>query len=178
MGKQKARLIGFFNGKRRGCELSDLHVHKGQNDVKWIRLAVKMPLTGQPVTGMPDAFAEQFLLMGKDNSVFNLAKNEAEIDGATIAIFSTDTMKSPTVESNGVTIQDFRLVGEGVKDKRTVELHFTAEMPYSIAVRDWACDHLHSTFWVEVESSQLEMPQVGDDDKKKGKSKQQSLPVQ
>lgn len=174
MGKQKARLIGFFNGKRRECELVDLHVHKNQSDVRWIRLAIQMPLSGRPAEGMPDAFAEQFLLMEKENSVFNLAKNEAEIDGAAVSIFPTDTMQDAIVETNGVTIQDFRLVGEGVADKRAVRLEFTAEMPYSVPLRDWVCDHLHAKFWIEVVSTQLEIPQVVEEKKAK-KPKQQVL---
>lgn len=176
MGKQKARLIGFFNGKRRECELRDLHVHKNSSDVRWIRLSISMPLSGQPIAGMPDAFVEQFVLMEKQNSAFNLAKNEAEIDGATLSIFPTSAMAA-IVESNGVTVQDFRLVGDGVMDKRKVNLEFTAEVPYSLALRDWACDHLHSTFWIEVESSQMEITQVVEE-KKKSKPKQQALPVQ
>jgi hypothetical protein len=173
MGKQKARLIGFFNGKRRECELVDLHVHKNQSGVRWIRLAIQMPLSGKSVAGMPEAFAEQFILMEKQSSIFNLAKNEAEIDGATIVIFPTDTMKAGVVDA-GATLQNFTLVAEGVADKRKVRLEFTAEVPYSVALRDWSCDHLHATFWMEVTSSQLEIPQVVEE-KKARKPKQQEL---
>jgi hypothetical protein len=177
VGKQRAKLLGFFIGKRRECQLRDAHVHKDHGDTRWIRLSISMPLSQRSIEGMPEVFADQFALMEKEDSAFNSAKNEFEIEGATITIYPTDTMISPVVNVSGGTLQDFRLAGEGVKDQREVSLEFTADVPYSVKLREWCDDHLHATFFAEIESSQMEIAQVVEE-KKKGKSKQQALPVQ
>lgn len=179
MGKQRARLLGFFIGKRRECELRDAHVHKDSGSTRWIRLTISMPLSGRSIEGMPPVFADQFALMEKEDSAFNSAKNEFEIEGATISIFPTDTMMHATVAPSGGTLQDFRLAGEGVKDQREVSLEFTADVPYSVPLREWCDDHLHATFWAQIESSQMEITVVAEEGKKKGKQpKQQTLQVQ
>lgn len=173
MGKQKAKLLGFFIGKRRECELRDAHVHK-DNNRRWIRLTISMPLSGLSIEGMPPVFADQFALMEKEDSAFNSAKNELEIEGATIRIFSTDTMMTPIVVASSGTLQDFRLAGEGIKDQRTVSLEFTADVPYAVPLREWCDDTLHMTFFAEIESSQMEIAQVAEAKPAK-KPKQQSL---
>jgi hypothetical protein len=157
MGKQQTQLTQFFDGKRRECELRDFHVLKNPAGERRVQLSMHMPLSGQPMDGIPEEFVEQFILMEKETSALNLAKHEGVVEGATLSVFATDTIKSPILTSNGVMLQGFRLVGEGVKDKRAVHLEFMVYVPYSIALRDWGCDTLHSTFWIEVEASQMEI---------------------
>ena len=174
MGKQRAKLLGFFVGKRRECELRDAHVHKDHGNTRWIRLSISMPLSGRSIEGMPEVFADQFTLMEKEDSAFNSAKNEFEIESATLAIYSTDTMMTPTVVTTGATLQDFRLAGEGVKDQRTVCLEFTADVPYSVPLREWCDEHLHMTFFADIASSQMEITPVVEA-KKKNKPKQTAM---
>ena len=59
MAKQLARLKDFFEGKRRRCTLDDYHQLKSQGNENRMKLMISMPLSNQPVDGIPDEFRDQ-----------------------------------------------------------------------------------------------------------------------
>lgn len=172
MAKQETKLKHFFEGKRRECELRDFHVLKDRQDVKRIKLSIVMPLSNRPATGMPEDFAEQFFLMDKEMCSTNASKIAVSMDGATAEIFSTDTVKGAAITSIGAVLQDFKMVGVGLKEKRTVSLEFTMTAMHTVKLLDWADKHLHATFYIEALPSQMELPTEEEPSKKPKKGKQ------
>jgi len=175
MAKQKTKLKEFFEGRRRQCELQVINVLKNKAGERRIKMSVIMPLSGQPVTGMPDIFTEPYMLMQKEKSTLNFSKIDVAVNEAAFNIFSTDTIKSAAVSTNGTLLQGFRMIGEGSDDKRTVSLEFIVYTGYTMALRDWGCDHIHSEFWAEVAPSQMELAEEAPAPAKKGKKKADEL---
>jgi len=93
MAKQKTKLKEFFEGRRRQCELQVINVLKNKAGERRIKMSVIMPLSGQPVTGMPDIFTEPYMLMQKEKSTLNFSKIDVAVNEAAFNIFSTDTIK-------------------------------------------------------------------------------------
>lgn len=174
MAKQLARLKDFFEGKRRRCTLEDYHQLKTAGGEDRMKLLVSMPLSNQPVDGIPGQFAEPFGMMAKQDSSANFLKFGVEIKAARFAIFSTDTIKNSALKSDSATLNSFRLIGDGTEEKRKVSLDFAVYIPWNPNVRDWCGDHLRGDFFCETVPAQQEM---FEDDKpvKKQKASQPQL---
>ena len=171
MAKQLARLKDFFEGKRRRCTLDDYHQLKSQGNENRMKLMISMPLSNQPVDGIPDEFTEEYALMEQENSAANFKKIAVEVKAAKFTIFTTDTIKSHVVRSDGCTLNGFRLIGTGVEDKRTVSLDFVVYMPWGEPLHKWCSDTLHADFFAETVPSQRELIEEESEKpaKKKGK---------
>lgn len=161
MAKASTKLQSFFDGNRRECTLRDFHVLKDRAGVKRIKLSVNMLLTDQPTHDIPEPFAEHYLLLCKEKSPIATSKIAVVMDGATVEIFSTDTVKRATAKITGGTLQDFKLVAEGINEGRTVALEFIAYLPATADLKDWSWEHLHADFFMEAAPSQMELPVEG-----------------
>lgn len=165
MGKQEIKIKDFFEGKRRKCSLRDFNVQRGKNGKHTIKLAVVMPLSNTLLGGIPDVFAELYALMGKEKSPHNFCKVAVVVESAQFSIFTTDVSKRHYVSIGAASLQDFTLVGEGLEEKRNVNLEFNVYLPGTEQLRDWSWDHLHSDFFVEVVPSQLELTEAAEEPK-------------
>ena len=169
MAKQLARLKKFFDGKRRRCTLDDYHQLKSAGNENRMKLMISMPLSNQPVSGLPDEFTEEYALMEREESAANFKKIAVEVKAAKFTIFTTDTIKSHVVRTDGCTLNSFRLIGAGVEEKRTVSLDFVVYMPWGDPLHKWCADNLHGDFFCETVPSQMEL--VEDDEPEKPKAK-------
>jgi hypothetical protein len=158
MGKSLARLKHLFEGKRRQCTLADWRPLKDKANVRRIKMTVVSSLSNQPFEGMPEDFEEEVSVMLKQKSTANFKKISVEMEGAQFTVFPTDTASSAWWKSHAVTLTSFKLLGAGVEDRRTVDLEFTAYVPWTDVLRDWVGDHLHNDFFLEVIPSQMEIP--------------------
>ena len=177
MAKDNARLKDFFEGKRRECNLQDYRPLKTKAGERRMKLVVSMPLSNRPLYGIPGEFAEDHALMERKNSKVKMSKVAVELEGALYSIFSTDTISNATVSLNGATLNSFKLVAEGVGDKRTVSLDFMVYLPWTDPLREWCGDHLHADFFCETIPYQMELVEAEPvekpvKDKKKKKDKQ------
>ena len=170
MAKQLARLKDFFEGKRRRCTLDDYHQLKSVGNENRMKLMISMPLSNQPVSGLPDEFVEEYALMEKGNSAANFKKISVEVKAAKFTIFTTDTIKSHVVRTDGCTLNSFRLIGAGVEEKRTVSLDFIVYIPWSDNLHKWCAENLHADFFCETVPSQMELVEE-ELEKPKGKKK-------
>ena len=170
MAKQLARLTDFFEGKRRRCTLDDYHQLKSAGNENRMKLMISMPLSNEPATGLPNEFVEEFGLMEKEDSAANFKKISVEVKAAKFTIFTTDTIKSHVVRTDGCTLNNFRLIGAGVEEKRTVSLDFVVYMPWGEPLHKWCSDTLHGDFFCETIPSQMELIEEEEAPKsKKGK---------
>ena len=187
MAKQRTKLKDFFEGKRRRCRLQNFQVLKDRKDILRAKLLVSMYLSNQPADGMNDKFAEPYLLMAGEKSTLNLARVAVGVDNATFHIFATDTSSRAAIKASAADLQNFRLIGEGSDEKRSVTLEFDAQLPVTDAEDDplvnWLMKHLHGDFYVESIPSQMELAEeAGSDPKdpkpnKKKKAEQINLTV-
>ena len=133
-----------------------------------MKLMISMPLSNQPVSGLPDEFTEEYALMEREESAANFKKIAVEVKAAKFTIFTTDTIKGHVVRTDGCTLNSFRLIGTGIEDKRTVSLDFVVYIPWSENLHKWCSDTLHSDFFCEVVPSQMELIEE-EPEKPKGK---------
>jgi hypothetical protein len=171
MAKQLARLKDFFEGKRRRCTLDDYKQLKSAGNENRMKLMVTMPLSNQPVDGIPGEFAEEYALMNKKDSATNFKKVSVEVKAATFTIFSTDTIRNHVVRSGSCTLNSFRLIGHGVEEKRTVSLEFVVYIPWSEGLHAWCAENLHGDFFCETIPSQMELVEDEPEKPAKGKKK-------
>ncbi len=157
MAKQLAKLNDFFEGKRRRCMLADYHQLKSAGNENRMKLSLSMPLSNQPVDGLADEFTEEYALMEQQNSAANFKKIAVEVKAAKFTIFTTDTIKSHVVRTDGCTLNSFRLIGSGVEEKRTVSLDFVVYMPWGDPLHKWCAENLHADFFCETVPSQMEL---------------------
>lgn len=178
MAKNEVKIKDFFEGKRRKCSLDNFQVLRAKNSKHTIKLAISMPLSNDSIAGIPTVFAEPFGIMAKDKSPHNLSKVSVIVESAEFSIFSTDVVKRAYANSNAASLQNFRLVGEGVDEKRTVSLEFDSYLPGTEPLRDWCWDHLHKDFFIEVVPAQMELEEQEDDKPKNKKNAKQMELVQ
>jgi hypothetical protein len=157
MGKSNARLKHLFEGKRRQCTLADWRPLKDKANVRRMKLDIVSSLSNQPFESMPEEFEEEVAVMMKQKSIANFKKISVEMEGTLFTVFSTDIEKFPWWKSHAVTLNGFKLLGAGIDDRRSVDLQFNAYVPWSDDLRDWAGDHLHNDFFLEVVPSQMEI---------------------
>ena len=158
MAKQLKKLADFWNGYRKECRLINYQALVSKGDEKRIKLSVEIKLSNQNNRYMPDRFVPLFGLMEKEDSTTNLAKEALMCDGMTVDLFATTESEKPTKSISACTLQDFKLVGEGEKDKRNVALEFIVYMPADRVLNEWAFGHLHKTFYLEAVPSQQSLP--------------------
>lgn len=154
MAKQLKKLTDFWNGWRKECRLINYQALVSKGDEKRIKLSVEILLSNQNNKFMPTRFVPLFGIMETEDSTTNLAKEALMCEGMTVELFATPDSKSPTKSVSACTLQDFKLIGTGEKDKRTVTLEFIVYMPADRALNEWAFGHLHKTFYMESVSSQ------------------------
>jgi hypothetical protein len=151
------KLLNFFEGHRRKASLNawtHLRTKAGESRIK---LDLKLPLLNESVIGMNGAISEAFQVMAKDDSKIARTSLNVELEGMTLELFSTDSIKSPAVSCTGVKLLKLALIAAGEGEKRTIHLGITAYVPASMQLRDWAWDHLHNEFHLEAVYSQSEM---------------------
>ena len=161
----------LFDGKRRQCTLSDCHPLKDKSKVRRMKMIIRQSLSLQPFEGMPEEFSEEVNVMLKQDSLANFKKIFVKMDGAKLSVFSTDTVKTSVWNTNGAALNGFKLLGDGIGEKRNVQLEFTAYVPWSDKVKDWCGDHLHEDFYLEAVPSQMEIPAEIPAEKPAGKKK-------
>jgi hypothetical protein len=169
MAKQLARLKDFFEGKRRRTTLDDYHQLKSTGNENRMKLMISMPLSNQPVDGLPDEFTEEYALMEREDSAANFKKIAVEVKAAKFSIFTTDTIRGHVVRTDGCTLNNFRLIGTGIEEKRKVSLDFTVYIPWSETLHKWCSDTLHGDFFCETVPSQMELQEDEPEEKPKAK---------
>lgn len=186
MAKRLTRLNDFFDGKRRGCRLVDLHPLKDRVDMMRLKLDVSMPLSNMQANGINPCFADPYYLMAKTKSQSNHNKVAVEVHGAHFKIFLTPDAEQEALVGSPAMMRNFRLIAEGSDDKRTVDLHFDLYVPVTDAdddgMKNWSFKHLHKEFWLEAVPSQMKIEDDKPDPKdpkpnKKKNPKQASLLV-
>jgi hypothetical protein len=175
MAKNETRIKDFFEGKRRRCSLDNFQVNRAKNDQYTVRLAVVMPLTNVELDGINNVFAEPFAIMNGQKSPHDFHKVNVAVDSAQFSIFTTDTQKRASIVSSAAALQDFKLIGAGAEDKRTVTLEFFAFVPGTEPLRDWIWTHLHKDFFVEVVPAQMELEEQEEEKPAKGKKNGKQL---
>jgi hypothetical protein len=168
MAKQLVRLKEFFEGKRRRCTLDDYHQLKSTGNENRMKLMISMPLSNNPVDGLPTEFSEEYMLMKRQESAANFKKISVEVKAAKFTIFTTDAIKSHVVRTDGCTLNSFRLIGNGVEEKRTVSLDFVVYLPWGDPLHKWCAENLHGDFFCETVPSQMQLIEE-DPQEKKGK---------
>jgi len=165
VAKTSTRLEEFFEGNRLKCRLQDFHVLLSKGNERRIKLSVTIPLSEDSYAGMPEAISEQLELMVKEKSTINFAKVDVNVELANVRIFTTDAIKRPIESAIGATLEDFKMVGEGVDEDRTVDLNLAIRMPGTEGLRDWCWNHLHSDFFIEVQPQQPKLEESKTDEK-------------
>ena len=157
-GKQKpTKLKTFFDGHRRKVFLVQWIQLCNKAGVSSIKMDLRLPLLGPSSVGMNQEIGDPFMLMAKKDSKTDRSVINVELEGMTLEIFSTDTSKERWVYSTGVKFMKLYLAATGEEDKKEVNLHLVAYMPFSKGMMEWASIHLHKDFHLEAVYSNSEM---------------------
>lgn len=163
-GKQKpTKLKNLFEGHRRKAFLVSWIQLCNKAGVSSLKMDLRLPLLNLALMGINTEINEPFMLMAKKESKTDRSVINIELEGMTLEIFSTDTSKERWVYSTGVKFLKFYLASTGEEDKKEVNLHLVAYMPFSKEMMEWAAIHLHKDFHLEAVYSNSEM-EFGDED--------------
>lgn len=164
-------LKDFFEKRRRRLSLLRYTHLKTRAGEERLKLELKMPLLNESLQGVPELVSQAFDPMAKDASAIKRSNLNIEYKGMTVEFFSNDQAAEPFIGKEGIAsatgalLTKFALVAEGESDKRTLDLVYVCYVPASVALLDWARQHLHLDFFGECEYSQSELeftPEVED----------------
>jgi hypothetical protein len=164
----------FFPGQRRKVELTDWRPLMNAQSEKRLRLDFLLALTGQNMIGIPNFVGPSYEVMDRENSALTETDLAPELEGVTVQVYSTDTVKFPieidTVGLNlvnvdeqlgrrhllmtGATIRNFRLVRETRDKLALVCLKFSVTVPSDGGLVLWAHHYHGATFWAQFTETQ------------------------
>jgi hypothetical protein len=154
MAKSLKKLPDFYAGHRKQCRLVTYQALSTKAEEKRIKAQVEILLSNDPQPHMPECFVDPFGLMDKQESPLSLTKIGAICESMTVDLYETESSSSATRTVTGCNIQDFRIIGEGEKDKREVMLEFTVYMPADSPLSTWCFTHLKKHFYLEAVPAQ------------------------
>lgn len=175
--------ISFFPGNRRRVELEDWQPLLNSQDEKRVRLDILMPLTGEPVVGMPEWLSPAYQTMTRKGSVEKDIPITTEIEGCTFEGFSTegskrnieidkgglDLSKEEMGHRNvlipGATLRNFKLVRVNRNDQGIVALKFSTTFKADAGLVLWALQYHGATFWASFVVTQATLDLTPKDDK-------------
>lgn len=175
--------ISFFPGNRRRVELEDWQPLLNSQDEKRVRLDILMPLTGEPVIGMPEWLSPAYQTMTRKGSVEKDIPITTEIEACTFEGFSTegshrnieidkgglDLTKEEMGHRNvlipGATLRNFKLVRVTRNDQSIVALKFSITFKADSGLVLWAHKYHGGTFWASFVVTQAKLDLDTKDDK-------------
>lgn len=175
--------IAFFPGNRRKIELEYYDPLLNDQDEKRFRLDLMMPLTGQPLIGMPDWLAPLFRDMDSKGSAAKDVNIETTIEGVTFEGFSTEQSKNKIeidkggieltkeemghrhVAITGATLNKFKLVRIAQDEQSLVCLKFSITFRADAGLALWCHKYYGGTFWGSFTITQATLDLSTKDDK-------------
>lgn len=175
--------ISFFPGNRRKVELEDWQPLLNAQDEKRVRLDILMPLTGEPVIGMPEWLSPAYQTMTRKGSVEKDIPITTEIEACTFEGFSTegskrnieidkgglDLTKEEMGHRNvlipGATLRNFKLVRVTRNEQGIVALKFSITFKADSGLVLWAHKYHGGTFWASFVVTQPTLDLGTQDDK-------------
>jgi hypothetical protein len=142
----------FFPGANRRVILGSPTLLIGSNKTRKLRLPIHMPLTGEKLVGMPDWLGDAYAAVSK--SFTEVAPPIQQIADVVLH-FSNDAPKGelfepPQAKAPGSELRKFTVVRVGDGENPTVELQFTAYIPFSRDFWRWigemAGEEVHLAF--------------------------------
>jgi hypothetical protein len=147
----------LFGGNRRETVLVSYQVLQTKAKEKRIKFSVKMPLSNRSLVGVPEWISDSFEPMSEDDSAQTMCKLDRMLEGMTLEVFSTDTIKRASLVLTGVTVSDLKLQRDGEGKDGEVSLYATFYSSANMQAYQWAWELLRGTFYAAFEYSQTEM---------------------
>jgi hypothetical protein len=162
----------FFQGYRRKLQLTDFSPKLNKENEKRIRLDFAMPLTGQPLVGLPDFVSAAMDAVGKLDSGIVTADCSPELEGFTIDAFPTPEAKRRELLITGATLRGFQVARPDGDTAAAddVTRYFHLNVPGRKEIIDWAWENLGATVFCEFVQTQPSLD-LAAEDKPNGKSK-------
>lgn len=169
----------FAENTRRECILVGASTLNREEE-KRVKLALRIPLTGQTLQGMP-------AWMGDAHDAVARTVTSATLDvsykGMNINVFSTDQAADRELQIPSATLGKFNVSRSGDSENPDVDLNFVAIAPFNTRFWKWAGDMTGYHFFVKFEAAQRELGVAASPAKADGKSaaandepEQQDLP--
>jgi hypothetical protein len=162
----------FFKQQRRKLQLIDFAPKMNAESEKRIRIDFAMPLTGQPLVGLPDFVSDAMGAVGKVDSGILNAELSAELEGITIELFPHDKAKRREVLLTSCTLRKFSVARPDVKEgtpSDDVTLYFNTTVPGTKEILDYCWDSLGMTVFGEFEQTQPSLDMGAGDEEEGGK---------
>jgi hypothetical protein len=145
----------FFQGHRRKLQLTDFSPKLNKENEKRIRMDFAMPLTGQPLVGLPDFVNAAMDAVGKLDSGIVTADCSPELEGFTIEAFPTPEAKRRELLITGATLRGFQVARpDGDTPSDEVTLYFHINVPGKKEIIDYAWLNLGATVFCEFVQTQ------------------------
>ena len=161
----------FIRGRSKGNErrilLSSFTclVGKAPTKAKRLKLKIRMYLTGQKMTGMPEWIANAMTFVAKSHDIVT---PQNDLSGFEIA-FSNDSLFAKEVVANKCDLRKFVIMETGDADEPDVEMQFMIYAPFSTSLLKWAGNYAGEEFWAkftqvaEPEEAGGDLELVGDE---------------
>lgn len=160
---QKGSTVEFFSGYRREMEIGEYKVLKTAGGEKRIKFDMRLPISNRPMLGIPGWISEGHELIIKDDSVYDKSTCKGvRLEGMTVTVFSTDTVKSKSILMAGCTMDKFVVQAIGKDDKKQTHLGFVLYAPASKDLAEWSYDHMDATMFAEFDTTQASFSYGGE----------------
>lgn len=162
-GKDKSDpRLQFFPGKRRQVVLENWSPKKNTEDERRVLFKFKMPITGQPLGGLPEFLNEGFHAVEKERSggVFT---SDIELEGMALEYFDTAESPERITRASGVGLQGLTLSREKEGESYVTVLRFHYTVPWFKGLWKFVDGYWGKTLWCDFVASADYVPdQEGD----------------
>ena len=154
----------FTRGRSKGNErrilLSSFTclVGKAPTKAKRLKLKIRMYLTGQKMTGMPEWIANAMTFVAKSHDIVTL---QNDLSGFEIA-FSDDSLFAKEVLANKCDLRKFVIMETWPSEEPDVEMQFVIYAPFTKSLWNWCGQYAGEEFWAEFTAVAVEEAAGGD----------------
>lgn len=153
----------FFPGQRRRINLDDFQPKLNSEKEKRLLLQFIMPITGQPLVGLPGFLGAAVEALEKDGSAIDEANITTELEGVTMDIWATDKSEKRDQLITAATLRKFQMVRKRVKEETIVSLLFNCTIQASEKLLLWAFRNHGADMWIQFTETQPTIPEVKED---------------
>ena len=159
-----AQEVKFFNS-RREMEIGDFVSLKSKGAERRIKASLHIPMSNRTTQGVPDWLLDGYQFVVKDSSYYDKTSCKGiKLEGMSVDLFTTDTVKRKTRTLNGCTLDKFAVERVGKDDKAETFLRFVCYVPASLEIMQFFYEMQGATVYSEFDTTQASFAYEGESD--------------
>jgi hypothetical protein len=147
----------FFKGYRRETFIEDARILRTKAGEKRLKLAMRIPLSGDQLVGMPTWVSAPYTTIAKPENAVGHFASTMELDPMRLHVFMLPEAQKEAIDFESVRMCKFRIEQETKEEHPALALHFAAYLPRTGRYLKFADDNFCSSLFILFEAMQPEL---------------------